>query len=337
MSHWKIFACLFFFIAGQLFCQSLPESLHPYANDCKEETKVTEPGAIALQVTFSPETSVEKGQDFIILTDGSGNIVAKYTGNDLAGQTIHVDGDTVCIQLVSDDNKTDYGYKVSSIRNVYYREYYNAPEVDYSRANKLLNRDLKQELYNMVKGHTSLGYDKARGKMFGEIDNENGYVKCVYTARLVKTTGIPNGNDMNTEHTWPKSLGAENEPAKSDLHHLFPTDSETNSRRSSYPFGMVVTMQWSKGGSVLGKNEKGQTVFMPREEHRGNVARALFYFSIRYNLAIANDYEAVLKRWHVEDPVDSKEIQRNEEISRYQKNRNPFIDHPEYVSQIQDF
>ncbi|NUM34786.1 MAG: endonuclease [Candidatus Brocadiae bacterium] len=337
MFQWKIFVLLFVFTAGQLLCQALPESIHPYSNECNEETRMTQPGAIAMEVTFSSETSVEKGQDFIILTDGDGNTIGQYTGDDLAGQTIHVSGDTVSIRLVSDDSKNDYGYKVSSVRNISYREYFATAEVDYTRADKLFNRDLKSELYNQVKNHVSLGYDKARGKMFGEIDNENGYVKCVYTARSLKTSGIPDGNNMNTEHTWPKSLGAEKEPAKSDLHHLFPTDSETNSRRSSYPFGMVVTMVWSKGGSVLGKNEKSQTVFMPREEHRGDVARALFYFSIRYNLSIANDYEVVLKKWHTEDPVDSKEIARNEAISRYQKNRNPFIDHPEYVTRIEDF
>jgi len=295
MSHWKIFALLFFFMAGQLFCQTLPESLHPYANDSREENKIVEPGAIALEVTFSPETFVEEGQDFIVLTDGNGNVVAEYTGAALAGQTIHVDGDTVSITLVADNSKNEYGYKVSSVRNIFEREFNNVAEADYSRANKLFNRDLKEELYNLVKGHTSLGYNAARTKMFGEIDNENGYVRCVYTARTLKTSGIPDGNNMNAEHTWPKSLGAGSEPAKSDLYHLYPTDSETNSRRSSWPFGMVVTMDWSKGGSVLGKNEKSQTVFMPREEHRGNVARSLFYFSIRYRLSIANDYDLYSK------------------------------------------
>jgi len=337
MFYSKIIVLLFVFIAGQIFCQSLPESNHPYLHDQNEQSVVTEPGAIALEVAFSPDTFVEKEGDKIVLTDARNNVIGEYTADALAGQTIHVEGDSLGIRLISDDSKNGYGYKVTSVRNVYYRTYYNARTYDYTQADKLFNRDLKAELYNLVKSHVSLGYNQARQKMFSEIDNQNGYVKCVYTARELKTSGIPDGNNMNTEHTWPKSLGAGSEPAKSDLHHLFPTDSETNSRRSSYPLGIVVSMTWSKGGSVLGKNEKNQIVFMPREEHRGDAARALFYFSIRYRLSIDNDYEVILKKWHAEDPVDSKEIQRNEAISRYQKNRNPFIDRPEYVNQIEDF
>lgn len=174
-------------------------------------------------------------------------------------------------------------------------------------------------------------------KMFGEIDNVNGYVYCVYTQRGVKTNTIPNGNDMNCEHTWPKSKGAGSEPAKSDLYHLFPTDSVTNSRRSSYYFGNVVDTYWSKGGSELGEDKYGDRVFMPREDHRGNVARAIFYFSVKYKKRISSHEEAALRQWHKDDPVDSKERARNDGISKYQKNRNPFIDHPEYVDKISDF
>lgn len=315
---------------------ALPESPHPYPNSFDQTQCYASKGALALEITFSAETCAGEG-DYILLTDAQNRMVGRYVGQSLANLTVSVDGDTVYIRLVSDDAKIAYGYAVKHIRAVMSREYRAAVEVDYTNADKLYNADLKQELYNQIKNHTSLGYTTARQKMFGQIDNVNGYVECVYTGRLVKTTTIPDANNMNTEHSWPKSLGAENEPALSDLYHLFPTDSETNSRRSSYLFGIVVNVTWSKGNSSLGTDANHSTVFMPRPEHRGNVARAMFYFAVRYQLAMNNTMEQVLRQWHREDPIDSTEQARNESISQYQRNRNPFIDHPEYVERIDDF
>ena len=72
-------------------------------------------------------------------------------------------------------------------------------------------------------------------------------------------------------------------------------------------------------------------------EHKGNVARALFYFSVRYKMPINADEEEVLRRWHALDPVDADEIQRNEIVFETQRNRNPFIDMPELANYIKNF
>lgn len=314
---------------------ALPESPHPYPNNCDQIQTFTATGSLGLEVTFSSETCVADG-DFIILTDGQGRVIGKFEHDCLAGLTIGVEGDTLNIRLVSDDEKNAYGYAFTSVRTLHTRAA-ETVTVDYSRADTLADDDLKAELYNLTKGNVALGYNLARQKMFGQIDNENGYVACVYTGRLVKTTVIPNGSDMNTEHSWPQSLGAENEPAKSDLNHLYPTDSETNSRRSSYPFGNVYTVTWTKGNSSLGKDQSGTVIFQPRPEHRGNLARSMFYFSIRYKLALDAKQEQALKQWNREDPVDAKEAARTDEISTFQKTRNPFVDHPEYADRIADF
>lgn len=201
----------------------------------------------------------------------------------------------------------------------------------------LKNQALKDRLYQLISNHHSLGYDSAREKMFTEIDNKDGLVECVYTGFKIKTDTIPDPNIMNTEHTWPQSRGAGSEPARSDLFHLFPTKSEANSRRGNYPFGTVVKVIWSDGGSKLGTNSKGETVFEPRDVHKGNVARAMFYFSIRYRLPIDNEQEAELRKWHWYDPVDSDEINRCNLINKYQNNRNPFVDWPQFVNDIDDF
>jgi endonuclease I len=201
----------------------------------------------------------------------------------------------------------------------------------------LKDQALKGRLYDLIKDHKSLGYDSARQKMFSEIDNKDGWVECVYTGFRLQTDGIPNSNVMNTEHTWPQSEGAGSEPARSDLFHLFPTKSDANSKRGSYPFGTVVNITWSEGGSKLGTDSTGDTVFEPRDIHKGNVARAMFYFSIRYRLPIDNKQEAELRKWHTLDPVDENEIERCNKINSYQNNRNPFVDWPDFVNRIKDF
>lgn len=81
----------------------------------------------------------------------------------------------------------------------------------------------------------------------------------------------------------------------------------------------------------------GNEVYTPPARHRGNVARALFYFSMHYNLSISSAEETSLRRWHKEDPIDQAEITRHERIAKHQKIRNPFVDHPEIVDIIRDF
>ncbi|MFA7330693.1 MAG: endonuclease [Candidatus Delongbacteria bacterium] len=192
---------------------------------------------------------------------------------------------------------------------------------------------LKVELNDLVSGHTALSYDAARLEMFSDLDNVNGWVECVYTGLDVQTTGIPDNAVMNTEHTWPQSYGAEG-VARSDLHHLFPTDSWINSSRGNLPFGEVLVSSsgYPIGGADRGTNATGQTVFEPRDLHKGDCARAVMYFALRYGnlsdfLGMAGQ-ESVLRAWHQSDPVSNKEIMRNQDIEVLQHNRNPFIEQP---------
>lgn len=208
---------------------------------------------------------------------------------------------------------------------------------------------LLQGIHQLVTSHRDLGYDRARDVMFATVDDLDGddVVACVYIARRLervrdRVTAYRGGKGLNAEHTWPQSLGAEG-VAKSDLHHLFPSDCEANGRRSSHPFGVVSKVQWSAGGSKLGLAASGQVVFEPREAHQGNVARAIFYFFAAYATEHHVDTrnfkleEETLKRWHAADPVDAAERARNEAIYKAQGNRNPFVDHPEYVAAVGRF
>lgn len=208
----------------------------------------------------------------------------------------------------------------------------------YRLARGLRDENLKDKLYKLVCNHRALGYGGARNQMYKSIDNYGGKVECVYTHKMFVSKSLDDKGFLNCEHTWPQSFFNKQEPQRSDIWHLYPTDSDANSRRGSYPFGIVIgNPTWSEGGSRLGNNAQGKIVFEPRSDHKGNVARSLFYFSVRYKDPIDSMQEMVLKKWHEQDPPDDAEKERANRIEKVQNNRNPFIDHPEYVGQIGDF
>lgn len=166
------------------------------------------------------------------------------------------------------------------------------------------------------------------------------------------------GDCYNREHTIPKSWFNDQSPMYSDYLHILPTDGYVNSKRSNYPYGEVGTATWtSKNGSKLGsaKSTLGYsgTVFEPIDAYKGDIARIYFYFVTRYADKLAG-YDSstteevfnasnkgldqwvvdMLIRWSKNDPVSQKEIDRNNEAEAFQKNRNPFVDHPEFVEMI---
>jgi deoxyribonuclease I len=225
--------------------------------------------------------------------------------------------------------------------------------------------------------HT-LGYREARRHLFGSIhlrqDSRGYYVRDVYCDKTftndyyeksrrqskkrsrnkgglnIGPMKIPNNNILNCEHTWPQSRfnGSYSKATqKTDLHHLFPTDSRANSSRGSYRFAEVdgeaayPGCEASRRGSAIRPEKstivKSSLYFEPDDQFKGNVARALFYFAVRYNLRLSSTEEFYLKKWHREDPVDEQEEIRNDMVEELQNNRNPFIDYPGLVRKISDF
>jgi deoxyribonuclease-1 len=215
----------------------------------------------------------------------------------------------------------------------------------YEHIEWMRDKNLKDALYDLVKNHKSLDYDReAKSAMVaadGGFDVIDGRVECLYTGELFRPDQLDREGGFNMEHSWPKSKGAGSRPAESDLHHLFPTERTINSYRSSYPFGetdCVSSCRVSRGGSKLGHAPgTNQWVFQVRPERQGDIARAQFYFAIRYRRSISNDEEATLRRWNASDPPDDRERARNLAIERYQKNRNPFVERPDFVDRISDF
>lgn len=200
--------------------------------------------------------------------------------------------------------------------------------------------------------HTSVGYQGARKILFGELfikkNSEGTYVEDVYCQKkffFKEVSDVSNmGNEVNIEHTWPQSKfssGYDKDIQKSDLHHLYPTDSMANNRRGNFPFGDAnnQTDQLNVQNCSMSKLSRisDYFIFQPPTTHRGNVARSLFYFATHYKMLIGPTEEMILRLWHKSDPVDEAEKARHEIIAKYQNVRNPFVDYPELVEKVSDF
>lgn len=173
---------------------------------------------------------------------------------------------------------------------------------------------------------TSQDYSYATKWMFERLDAVDSEVECVYTGRRVSVAdGKPEGDDMNTEHTWPQSQGASDYPARCDLHHLFPTDAYANNRRGSFPLGVVEGGgDWSEGGSKVGADSSGEDVFEPRDAHKGDAARAMLYVQDRYGADLWGR-EDLMRQWAAEDPPSAEDIARSLKIADYQAQANPWV------------
>ncbi|OXS57086.1 ribonuclease [Bacillus sp. DSM 27956] len=226
-----------------------------------------------------------------------------------------------------------------------YEEYYNTAEGKTGEA-------LKTALHNIIDDHQTLSYDAVWGALRNtdEDPNNPNNVILLYSGRSQsKTTNGGGVNDWNREHVWAKShgdFGTAQGPG-TDLHHLRPTDVTVNSTRGNLDFDNGGNEQSEAPGNYYDSDS-----WEPRDEVKGDVARMIFYMDVRYegdsgevDLEMNNNVNngsapymgkmSVLLEWNEEDPVDEREIRRNNIIyEQYQGNRNPFIDHPEWAEMI---
>lgn len=246
------------------------------------------------------------------------------------------------------------------------------PDGYYSAANGKSDSILKSSLSQVIRKHTVLSY--------GSGSNSSWY--CFYYADRDPVTGLcmdmysddwrtfssPGSvvSGCNIEHSFAKSWwGGSKNDAYKDCYHLNPSNSTANSSRSNYPLGVPTQELKSSTGSLrVGKatyNSQTFFVFEPKDEYKGDFARAYFYMATCYGdeltwrkdnkdvgsyYAMRNptdkdayleflDWEIeILLKWHRQDPVSVKEINRANAVNDFQNNRNPFIDYPclaEYI------
>ena len=216
-----------------------------------------------------------------------------------------------------------------------------------------------QELWDFVidnyKTSNTLGYTDCRDTMYAVIDiKEGNQLTGVYSGYTITLdmNQDPSANayeqGINCEHTFPQSLGAGDEPMKSDIHHLFPTKSNVNSSRGNDPFEEIPdeeTHIWYRNeysqtsipteyidefAEKYNPTNQNEERFEPREEQKGNTARAMFYFYTMYSDVADDDFWVLQKEtlmdWHYYDEADEMETDRTWKIADYQDGLpNPFV------------
>ena len=200
----------------------------------------------------------------------------------------------------------------------------------------------------------TLGYGPARDALYAW-ENGRGGVCGLYTALCVRLgPGDPSqaagGLGINAEHIWPQSKGARQEPLRSDLHHLFPERDRVNASRGNLPFGDVPDARadaWYRGDASQSHtpnadldawSERGAGRWEPREDRKGDVARAVFYVQAVYpDLADPTFFPPMretLLAWNRADPPDDRERTRSQWVAGLQGTDNPFVLDPTLADQI---
>ena len=249
----------------------------------------------------------------------------------------------------------------------------NIPQSYYDQANNLSGDDLKEALHQIISNHVIFPYTSNSTDTWDILQesdqdpNENNNMILVYTGRS-QDKGYRDGsgnysqyengngtqsNSWNREHIWPKSHGFpdEDDNAYSDVHNLKPCDRSVNSSRGTKDFDFGGN-QHSEASDCLTDSDSWE----PPDYVKGDISRILFYMVVRYDPGVdhenntfdlelvdyttPNNTEPILGKlsslldWHLSDPVDDFEINRNEIIFGFQENRNPFIDHPNLVNYL---
>lgn len=245
----------------------------------------------------------------------------------------------------------------------------------YNSANGLKDGALKDALKTLIRDHTAIPYGSGASSTWGVFfysdRNDEGYMMDMYCDdwSYVSNPGDVAGG-CNIEHSFAKSWwGGDKNDAYKDCYHLNPSNSTANSARSNYPLGVPESNLKDNTGSLkVGKmhhptKDVDFWVFEPKDEYKGDFARAYFYMATCYghwsngeiddvlsqyngwrvdNAQVGSKYamqndnylefqpweQEILIQWHRQDPVSEKEIKRMDAVSNFQHNRNPFIDYP---------
>ncbi|MBC8423580.1 endonuclease [bacterium] len=245
----------------------------------------------------------------------------------------------------------------------------------YDSADATTPATLRASVHYIIDNHTKIPYTSSSTDTWNVLEladqdpYNSGRILDVYQNRTFTKHGAGN-DDYNREHTWPNSLGFPDDGSSNmpytDCHHLFLCDIDYNGARGNLYYDDCVSGCSSYSADYYdgqsGVNLRDGDSWGTWAGRQGDVARAMFYMDVRYegdagaepDLILTDNASliqtsggvnasvaymgllATLLEWHLDDPVDDKERDRNDWVHAYQGNRNPFIDHPEWVAYIFD-
>ncbi len=208
----------------------------------------------------------------------------------------------------------------------------------YESARGLKGQALTDELHDIIQ-NANTSYDWSRYEAADEYEGDSSSILAIYSRQpFKKTTHVSGSKGWNREHVYPQSkLGG---ASKSDNHLIFASDNKVNGVRSNHKLGLV-----SNHNSPVIDSEGRATecyssgsVFEPCDAAKGEVARATLYAYVMYDLSITGNFTSLdlCLEWNEDYPVSNREIYRNNTVYKNQKNRNPFVDHPEFATMIFD-
>jgi len=254
---------------------------------------------------------------------------------------------TTCSEIEKVRQKADF------VDSEYYSKAYQSMDSSTAAFRQSLHQDIKA-------GHTQLTYNQVWTALLvtDEDPNNSDNVILLYTGKSInkaENASVNNNSDdsWNREHVWSKSHGFPDieQLGYTDIHHLRPSDASINSARSNYDFDNGGDIVYD-GDIATNNNLNSGTSWEPRDEVKGDVARMMFYMDLRYedgsdqdmpDLRLIDEVNTsgsdfgklcTLLEWHETDSVDVQELKRNDDIFEFQGNRNPFIDHPEWVETL---
>lgn len=343
-------------------------------------------GQISFRNFNNPAEVALNSTIYVVSTPNNGYYLSSLTvnGSDILSSKYFVASEAITYTVSatfasSQDDEVNYDYLYANSR-IYPSRGSQSVDIDeyYEPIRGLSGEALKNGLHQIIHEHTEYSYSdlwESMPETDVDIDNPNKII------RTYEGSVNENGSStFNREHTWAKSHGGfgESRPCGTDMHHLRPADYDLNSWRGSYDFGVVAShsssnTQQSKSwwtdamdGNYVGTGlNTTATVFEPKDEFKGDVARMIFYMAVRYdgsngelNLEVSGKRDTSryntfnygsadgrhgnfvdLYDWATStiDPVSDFEVNRNNIIDQeYQHNRNPFIDHPEFIEMIYD-
>lgn len=325
------------------------------------------PGPLTVVVTFSEPVTSATAQlaSNYSLTGGSVSAAAFSAGrNDQVELTVS-QMSFGSYTLTVDGVQDAYGNTMVNVSQAF--DYYGGdiPAGYYDSAEGLTGAALRAALHDIIDNHSSISYDGLYDAYYTTDDKPNGKVWDMYSdvpggiPPYEYDFGVDEGGDAsaegtgyNREHSWPSSWYGGSGTPYTDVFIVYPTDNRVNNMRSNYPYGETDSPDWtslngSKRGPCSYPGYTG-TIFEPIDEYKGDFARTYFYFSTRYygedggwpgspavdGSQLLDWTRDMMLEWNAADPVDEKEIDRNEAAYDIQGNRNPFIDRPDFVQKM---